>query len=84
MSNLVIVVLTGRRRCGSAVLLGNDGKTLVPPLRVLATASEAAAVRFGNPHRDWNGRVMSEEGQPSKSAAFVVPRGGTELTCPSS
>ena len=53
MSRLVIVVQTGRRAAGRAVLLGDDGTPRLKPLPVLATASDAAALRHGNPDRDW-------------------------------
>jgi hypothetical protein len=53
MAKLVILVPEGRRFCGRVLLLCNDGKTRLGPLRVLATASGWAARRHNNGARDW-------------------------------
>src|SRR6185437_6749517 len=52
MSKLVIVVPVARRREGRAVLLGDDGRTILAPFPVLAIADARAAARHGNPGRD--------------------------------
>lgn len=67
MSKLVIVVPASRRRCGRALLLGNDGSTSFGPFRVLATASGWAAKRHHNDARDWR----KPFGQPP-SGSYVV------------
>lgn len=49
MSKLVIAVPKGREFCGSAMLVGSDGQTLLGPMRVLATASARVARAHDNP-----------------------------------
>ena len=53
MSRLVIVVPAGRRAEGRAVLLGDDGRTRLAPVPVLAIADARAAARHGNPQRSF-------------------------------
>ena len=48
MSKLVIAVPKGREFCGSAMLVGSDGQTLLGPFRALATASVRVAKAHGN------------------------------------
>lgn len=51
MSKLFILVRTERRTCGRALLLARDGRTLLGPFRILATASRRVARRHGNATR---------------------------------
>src|SRR6185437_10427164 len=51
MSKLVIVVPVARRAEGRAVLLAEDGRTILAPFAVLAIADARAAARHGNPGR---------------------------------
>ncbi len=53
MSRLVVVVPAGRGAAGRAVLLSDAGKARLGPFPIVATASRAAAIRNGNPERDW-------------------------------
>lgn len=52
VSRLLIIVPKSRRACGRATLVARDGSALLPPLRILATASAAVARKHGNPSRD--------------------------------
>jgi hypothetical protein len=52
VSRLLIVVPTSRRACGRATFVARDGRALLPPMRILATASRAVAKKHGNPTRD--------------------------------
>lgn len=49
MSVFIIAVPRTRRLCGRAVALSGDGRTMLGPVRVLATASARVARAHGNP-----------------------------------
>lgn len=51
MARVVMLVPQDRSRCGRAVVLAHDGRTLLGPFRVLATASRRVAREHGNPER---------------------------------
>ena len=51
MAKLFVLVRNGRRTCGRALLLARDGRTLLGPFRILATASRRAARKHGNATR---------------------------------
>lgn len=52
LSRLLIVVPRSRRACGRATFVAADGSPLIPPMRILATASASVAKKQGNPTRD--------------------------------
>jgi hypothetical protein len=51
MAKLFVLVRKGRRTCGRALLLARDGRTLLGPFRILATASRRVACKHGNAKR---------------------------------
>jgi hypothetical protein len=77
MAKLIIVVVAGRRAAGRGVLLGSDGKLMLAPFRVVATASAAAAARRDNPSRDWR-RPFGDTPTGSYVVAGALPPGAGE------
>lgn len=51
MAKVLILVPQDRSRCGRALIVAHDGRALMGPFRVLATASRRVARAQGNPER---------------------------------